>query len=179
MADKAVPSAPTQAEVEKHLKAQPKSVFQKPYTRDPGVSIVTTKGEVERVIEGAKTGDTVPTYLLRNAGQPVPDPLARTADLLKKAHKGMSREDFSALVASTLDQQVYLALYGHMSDYQRAQIWQRIHKQAFDEQQAALAEAHRRHAIDQKKTDQLLKARSLQERITAAEAKRGKVADGQ
>jgi len=49
-----------------------------------------------------------------------------------------------------------------MSDYQRAQIWQRIHKQAFDEQQAALAEAHRRHQLDQKKTDQLLKARSLQ-----------------
>jgi hypothetical protein len=150
-----------------------------PYTRDPCVSIVTTPGEVSRILDAAKDGETVPTYMLRNSDGIVADPLARTADLLKKAHKGMMREAFAALVGSTLDQQCYLALYGDMSDYQRAQIWQRIHKQAFDEQQAALAEAHRRHQLDQKKTDQLLKAQDIQRRMIAAKAARHEVSDGE
>lgn len=179
MAKTNIPPAPTQEQVDKHFNAQPKSVFQQPYTRDPGLTIANSKGEVERVIDAARDGETVPAFKLRHAEQPGPDPLARTADLLRKAHKGMSRDEFAALVNTTLDQQCYLALYGQMSDYQRAQIWQRIHKQAFDEQQAALAEAHRQHGIAQRKTDQLLKAKSLQERIAAAEAKRGKVIDGE
>lgn len=179
MARKKTPPAPTPEQVEKHLKAQPKSVFQPLYTRDPCMTIVSTPGEVERIIEGAKEGEKVPAFKLRNTDEILPDPLARTSDLIIKHHKGMSKKAFAKLVASPLEQQCFLALYGEMTDYQRAQIWQRIHKQAFDEQQAALAEAHRRHALDQRKTEQLLKARSLQERIAAAEAKRGKVVDGE
>lgn len=179
MAKNKTPPPPTQDQVDKHWKAQDKSVFQPLYTRDPGVSIVSTPGEVERVIEAAREGESVPAYKLRNTDQIVPDPLARTADLLKKAHKGMSKAEFTKLVGSTLDQQVYLALYGEMTDFQRAQIWQRIHKQAFDEQQAALAEAHRRHQVDQKRTDQLIAAKKLQQRIADAAAKRGQVIDGE
>ena len=179
MAKNKTPPPPTQDQVDKHWKAQDKSVFQPPYTRDPGVSIVNHPGEVERVLEAAREGETEPVYKLRNTDGIIPDPLARTADLLKKAHRGMSKAEFTKLVGSTLDQQVYLALYGDMSDFQRAQIWQRIHKQAFDEQQAALAEAHRRHQLDQRKTEQLLKAKSLQQRIADAAAKRGKVIDGE
>lgn len=178
MAQNKTPPPPTQKQVDKHWGQQERSVSLPPNTRDPGVSIVGTQDEASRIIDAAREGETVPAFRLRNAEGIVADPIARTATLLKKAHGGMSREDFAALVGSTLDQQCYLALYGQMSDYQRAQIWQRIHKQAFDEQQAALAEAHRRHQLDQKKTDQLLKARSLQERMAAAAAKRGKVIDG-
>lgn len=179
MAKNKTPPPPSPEQVEKHFQAQQKSVFQKPYTRDPGVTIVSTQGEVARIIDAAREGETVPAFRLRNTDEILSDPVARTSDLLRKAHRGMEKADFAALIGSTLDQQCYLALYGHMSDYQRAQIWQRIHKQAFDEQQAALAEAHRRHQLDQKKTDQLLKARSLQERIADAAAKRGKVVDGE
>lgn len=166
---------PTEDQVRRHWNAQDKSVSQPLYTRDPGVSIVSTPGEVGRIVEAAKQGETVPTYKLRNSEGIIPDPIARTSDLIIKSHKGMSKDKFSKLIASPLDQQCYLALYGEMTDYQRAQIWQRITKQAFDEQQAALAEAHRRHQLDQKRTEQMLKGISMQQRIVAAEAKRGKV----
>ena len=179
MAKNETPPPPSPEQVKKHFQAQEKSVFQKPYTRDPGVTIVTTPGEVSRILDAAQQGETVSAFKLRNTDEILPDPVARASDLLQKAHGGMSGDDFAALVASPLDEQCRLALYGQMSDYQRAQIWQRIHKQAFEEQQAALAEAHRRHQLDQKKTDQLLKAKSLQQRMADAAAKRGKVVDGE
>ncbi|NWK96696.1 hypothetical protein DM806_13705 [Sphingobium lactosutens] len=172
MAQNKTPPPPTQKQVDKHWGQQERAVSRPLYETDPGVSIVTTQGEASRIIDAAREGATVPAFRLRNADGIVDDPLARTATLLKKAHGGMPREDFAALVSSTLDQQCYLALYGQMSDYQRAQIWQRIHKQAFDEQQAALAEAHRRHQLDQKQADQMLKGISMQQRIQEAEAKR-------
>ncbi|WP_031298939.1 hypothetical protein [Sphingobium lactosutens] len=178
MAQNKTPPPPTQKQVDKHWGQQERSVSLPPYTRDPGVSIVGTQDEASRIIDAAREGETVPAFRLRNADAIVADPIARTATLLKKAHGGMSREDFAGLVGSTLDQQCYLALYGHMSDYQRAQIWQRIHKQAFDEQQAALAEAHRRHERDRKMTTALMSARKMQQDILAAEAKR-KVSDGE
>lgn len=179
MAKKTTSPPPTQAQVDKHWKAQEKSVFQPPYTRDPGLTIANTQGEVSRIVDAAREGEIAPAFKLRNGEKIQEDPIARTSELIVKAHKGMSKANFAKLVASPLDQQVYLALYGIMTDFQRAQIWQRIHKQAFDEQQAALAEAHRRHQLEQKRTDQLLKSRSMQERMLRAAAITGKVVDGE
>lgn len=170
------PPPPTEEDVAKHLKAQPKSVFQKPFTRDPCVTIVNSKADVERQLLAAQGGDALPAYMLRNTDNDfIADPLARTCDLLRKAHAGMPEPDFKKLIRTPIDQQVYLALYGDMKDFQRATVWQKLGKQVFDEQQAALQEAHRKHQLAAKQTDQLLKARSLQERIADAAAKRGKV----
>jgi hypothetical protein len=171
--------APTTEQVELHLRAQTKSVFQKPFTRDPCVTIATSKSDVERQLIAAQSGDVAPAYMLRNSDNDfVADPLARTCDLLRKAHAGMKEKDFKKLIRTPTDEQVYLAMYGDMKDFQRATVWQRLHKQVFDEQQAALQETHRKHQLDAKRTDQLLKGRSMQERMAEAAAKRGKVIDG-
>ncbi|MBT0671276.1 hypothetical protein HT136_23170 [Novosphingobium profundi] len=174
MASKKLSPPPTQDQVDRHWKAQDKAVSQPLHTRDPGVTIANTEGDVSRIIDAARDGEKAPAYKLRNTIGIIDDPLARTSDLIVKHHKGMSAKEFTKLIGSPLEQQVYLALYGDMKDFQRAQIWQRISKQAFDEQQAALAEAHRRHALDQKRTDQMLKGIAMQERIEAAKAKRNK-----
>jgi hypothetical protein len=172
-------SEPTADQVEQHWKAQEKSVFQAPYARDPGVTIANGVSDVERQLVAAQAGQTAPAFRLRNTDTIVADPLARTAELIRKAHDGLSEEEFKAVVASPLDELARLALYGKMSDYQRAQVWQKLYRQAFDEQQAALQEAHRAQQRDAKRTEQLLKGRALQERIEAAKAKRGKVVDGE
>ncbi|OAH42777.1 hypothetical protein AX777_05935 [Sphingobium yanoikuyae] len=179
MARNKTPPPPTQAQVDKHWKAQEKSVFQPPYTRDPGLTIANTPGEVSRIVDAARDGEIVPAFKLRNGEQLIEDPVARTSELIVKAHKGMPKEDFAKLIASPLDQQIYHAHYGHMSDFQRCQVWARIEKQTFEKQQAALAEAHRIHQREQKKTDQLLKSRSMQERMLKAAAITGKVIDGE
>ena len=102
MAKNKTPPPPSPEQVEKHFQAQQKSVFQKPYSRDPGVTIVSTQGEVARIIDAAREGETVPAFKLRNTDEILADPVARTSDLLRKAHQGMEKADFAALIGSTL-----------------------------------------------------------------------------
>lgn len=170
---------PTKAEVDKHFSAQERSIWVQPHSRDPGVTIAPTKGEVERQIGAALTGQTAHAFRLRNASEAQPDPLARMCSLLRAAHEGMEGSEFKQLVQTPLEQQAYLALFGDMKDHQRAAIWDKITKGVFEAQQAALQEAHRAHQRDAKRTDQLLKGRALQERIAQHAAKRGTVPDAE
>lgn len=170
---------PTPEQVAKHFAAQERSVFVPPYTRDPGVTIARTRGEIDRQLGAAMNGQTANAFRLRNASNPQPDPLARMCQLLRAAHDGMPADEFRQLVQSPIEQQAYLALFGDMKDHQRAAIWDKVGKQVFEAQQAALMEAHRAHQRDAKRTDQLLKGRALQERIAQHAAKRGQVDSGQ
>ncbi|WP_146037248.1 hypothetical protein [Novosphingobium guangzhouense] len=77
MAKNKTPPPPTQEQVDKHWKGQDKSVFQKPYTRDPGVTIATTQGEITRLHDAAKDGETAPAFKLRNTEVILEDPVGR------------------------------------------------------------------------------------------------------
>ncbi|CAN5118595.1 hypothetical protein BH11PSE5_BH11PSE5_03510 [soil metagenome] len=53
MAKNKTPPPPSPEQVKKNFQAQEKNVFQKPYTRDPGGTIVTTPGEVSCIMDAA------------------------------------------------------------------------------------------------------------------------------
>lgn len=75
MANNKTPPAPTENQVKRHWDAQDTSVFQKPFTRDPGVTIVNTQAEVDRQLLAARDGEAVPAYRLRNTDDILADPL--------------------------------------------------------------------------------------------------------
>jgi hypothetical protein len=157
---------PTPEESKRHFNAQDKSVFRKPFDRDPGVTILNDVNEAKALLTSELAGQTVTTFKSRNPATTYPDPAAEIQAKIRSIHKGKTTpETFVQGITSPLDYLLYEIAYGDQTSNQRSKNLVALAKLLHEEQKRIDELVHRERQIEAKKTDQLIKGRALQEQI--------------
>lgn len=163
---------PTRKEVKKHWDAQDPSIFRKPYTRDKGHSIINSVQELKQVLDMEVSGQPVDLYKTRSPATTYPDPVASVQYLIQSYHsKSLTKKEFAEQVKTPIEHQLYLILYGNMTDHQKATNIDKLIKQLFAEQKRIEDLVHREKEIELKRQNNIMRGIKLQEEMEKRAAK--------
>ncbi|MEV4934135.1 hypothetical protein [Sphingobium sp. LSP13-1-1.1] len=164
---------PTPEQAKRHFDAQDRSVFRKPGSRDPGVTILNDPKEAKALIASELAGNQVATYKTRNPATTFPDPAADMQRKIRSIHAGrIAPESFKENIDTVQDYLLYEIAFGDQTSNQRAKNLVALAKLLHEEQKRIDELVHRERQLEAKKTDQLLKGRALQEQMLQNKAKR-------
>jgi hypothetical protein len=159
MSDKPPYVPATEADVKAHRKAQPRSPFLPPGKRDKGIALVESATEVAGIITNEIEAGPTPVFKLRSTAIELPDPVSRTQTLIRaKTQKNLSQDEFLELVEDDDDYQLFLILYGNMSDSQRASHLSKYADRKFRKQQEVLKQHNIQQAQEERRKKNALAA---------------------
>lgn len=168
------PTFPSPDECKRHFKAQEASVFRDPSKRDLGVSIVNTPAEAKAILQAELAGEPVTLPKLRNTAVDLVDPTARVQGQIRAIYKGkVSKEQFEGQIESPRDMLLYEIAFGDQTSNQKAKNLVALAKLLHEEQKLQEEILHRNRQLEQKRTDQLLRATRMADEMRAKKAKRG------
>ncbi len=144
----------TKEEADKHWRGQPTSLFREPHKPDKGVQIIHDAGEMRGVIDTELSGTPAVTFRERNGATDILDPLRRSQGLIR-ATKSLTAEEFREKCEEPEDLMLFYAVYGKMTDAQRAQNIGKLAEIAFRKQQEALKQLNIIKKEEARKADAL------------------------
>lgn len=167
----------TKEETQKHWRAQPTSLFREPHRPDKGVQIIHDAGEMREVVETELSGTPAVTFRERNGAIDLSDPLRRSQGLIR-ATKTLTAEEFREKCEEPEDLMLFYAVYGKMTDAQRAQNVGKLADIMLRKQQEALKQLNIIKKEEARKAD-ALKASFAALKKDAARRQAPKEADGE
>jgi hypothetical protein len=125
---------PDDKEAKKHWLNQEAPLGRPFGTRDPGLTQVSSPGDIREIVTREAAGEQVPTYRQRTSSN-LPDPVARAQGLMRQfTQKGISADKFMKQCETVEDMILFMALYGDMADDKKGALYVKLSKILFDAQ---------------------------------------------
>lgn len=145
--------------IKAHWAAQEPSFFRPPGQRDKGITIVNSRDELSEAIEAELAGQEVALYKNKTAAiELISDPLARSQELIRKS-RSLTSEQFKSECRDALDLELWLLLYGEMTDDKKVKALSNYEKKMYERQKDALEANRRAQKDEEQRVNRMLEAK--------------------